>query len=49
MAKSFMANYKWWLQIAESDLKLAEKGREEDFTLNVAIVHTQQCAEKAPP
>ncbi len=41
-----MANYKWWLRIAESDLKLAEKGTEKDFTLNVAIAHTQQCAEK---
>lgn len=43
-----MANYKGWISKAKSDLGLAEKGaKEDDLTLDTAIYHTQQCAEKA--
>lgn len=43
-----MANYKGWISKAKSDLRLAEKGvKDDDFTLDTAIYHTQQCAEKA--
>ncbi len=43
-----MANYKGWISKARSDLLLAEKGaKDDDLTLDTAIYHTQQCAEKA--
>ena len=43
-----MANYKGWIAKARSDLHLAEKGvKDDDLTLDTAIYHTQQCAEKA--
>ena len=42
-----MNKHNWWLSIAESDLQLAKKGAEEDSTLSIAIIHTQQCAEKS--
>ena len=43
-----MPSYRGWLQKAKSDLLLAEKGiKDDDLTLDTAIYHTQQCAEKA--
>ena len=43
-----MPSYKGWIIKAKSDLHLAEKGiKEDDLTLDSAIFHTQQCAEKA--
>jgi HEPN domain-containing protein len=43
-----MPSYRGWLIKAESDLRLAEKGiKDDDLTLDTAIYHTQQCAEKA--
>lgn len=43
-----MEIYKGWIKKAKSDLLLAEKGiKGDDFTLDSAIFHTQQCAEKA--
>ena len=43
-----MASYKAWILKAKSDLHLAEKGiKDDDLTLDTAIYHTQQCAEKA--
>jgi len=43
-----MASYKAWIGKAKSDLYLAEKGvKDDDLTLDTAIYHTQQCAEKA--
>lgn len=43
-----MASYKGWINKAKSDLRLAEKGvKDDDSTLDTAIYHTQQCAEKA--
>jgi HEPN domain-containing protein len=43
-----MPSYRGWLVKAKSDLRLAEKGiKDDDLTLDAAIFHTQQCAEKA--
>jgi HEPN domain-containing protein len=43
-----MPSYSGWIAKAKSDLHLAEKGvKEDDLTLDTAIFHTQQCAEKA--
>jgi HEPN domain-containing protein len=43
-----MLSHKAWLRKAASDLYLAKKGvRGDDLTLDPAIYHTQQCAEKA--
>lgn len=43
-----MPSYKAWIRKAKSDLHLAEKGiKDDDLTLDTAIYHTQQCAEKA--
>lgn len=43
-----MPSYKGWISKAWSDLHLAEKGiKDDDLTLDTAIYHTQQCAEKA--
>lgn len=43
-----MPSYRGWITKAKSDLHLAEKGvKGDDFTLDTAIFHTQQCAEKA--
>jgi HEPN domain-containing protein len=42
-----MPSYKGWFYKAKSDLHLAEKGvKDDDLTLDTAIFHTQQCAEK---
>ncbi len=43
-----MQKHKYWLQKAQSDLNLAQKGvLGEPNTLDSAIYHTQQCAEKS--
>lgn len=43
-----MPSCKVWIAKAKSDLYLAEKGiKDDDLTLDTAIFHTQQCAEKA--
>lgn len=43
-----MPSCRGWLHKAKSDLRLAEKGvKDDDLTLDTAIYHTQQCAEKA--
>ena len=43
-----MPSHKGWINKAKSDLHLAEKGvKDDDTTLDTAIFHTQQCAEKA--
>lgn len=43
-----MPSYKGWINKAKSDLRLAEKGvKDDDLTLDTAIYHTQQSAEKA--
>lgn len=43
-----MPSYNGWITKAKSDLHLAEKGlKDDDLTLDSAIFHTQQCAEKA--
>ena len=43
-----MASCRGWIFKARSDLHLAEKGvKGDDLTLDTAIYHTQQCAEKA--
>lgn len=48
MESAFMPSHKSWIRKAKSDLHLAEKGiKEDDLTLDTAIYHTQQCAEKA--
>jgi HEPN domain-containing protein len=48
MGSGYMPSYKGWINKAKSDLHLAEKGvKEDDLTLDTAIFHTQQCAEKA--
>jgi HEPN domain-containing protein len=48
MEKRFMPSYKAWLHKAKSDILLAEKGvKDDDYTLDTAIFHTQQCAEKS--
>lgn len=45
---AYMASYRGWILKAKSDLHLAEKGvKDDDLTLDTAIYHTQQCAEKA--
>lgn len=43
-----MLIYRGWITKAKSDLHLAEKGvKDDDLTLDTAIYHTQQCAEKS--
>lgn len=39
--------YKAWLVKAKSDLKMAVAGSKDPETLDGAVYHTQQCAEKA--
>src|SRR5262249_14797318 len=48
MESVFMRSHEGWINKAKSDLHLAEKGvKDDDLTLDTAIFHTQQCAEKA--
>ena len=42
-----MPKPKHWLSKAQSDLSLSKKGVKGNDTLDSAIYHTQQCAEKA--
>ena len=43
-----MLEYEMWLKKAKGDLLAAEKSvRDDDFTLDAAGFHAQQCAEKA--
>lgn len=43
-----MPGYSDWLKKAQKDLKMARKGlRDDDDTLDCAVYHTHQCAEKA--
>lgn len=41
-----MQKHELWLKKAKSDLMLAKKGSDDSDTLDSAIYHTQQCAEK---
>lgn len=48
MESEYMPSCRAWIYKARSDLHLAEKGvKDDDLTLDTAIYHTQQCAEKA--
>lgn len=43
-----MQGYEAWLAKALSDLRSAKKlSQDDDYTLDTAVYHTQQCAEKA--
>jgi len=43
-----MKQYETWIMKAKNDLKSSKKLMQgEDFVLDTAIYHTQQCAEKA--
>jgi HEPN domain-containing protein len=47
MENYYMESHKQWLKKAESDLRASEKLASDELVWDVAIYHTQQCAEKA--